>query len=207
MSARPRISPFALALLVSLVAHFALLAGLPNLWAYSKHAARAPFAARLEPAPAQHETSDRAEPPAIVDQPQPPSRRDTVRRVMPKAATPRAPSAAPTVESNDVSRAGDDAIDAGTLAQYQLALRIAGRRHLVYPRDAIERGAQGRAVVRLAVARDGSLRDASVRQSSGHTELDRQAVETLRRAHAQTPLPPALRERAFDVDVTVMFEL
>jgi protein TonB len=104
-------------------------------------------------------------------------------------------------------RAGDDALDLGSLAQYRLALIGAAKHHRLYPESAVERGWQGRVTVRLAIDADGSVAAALVRRSSGHGALDRQAVEMLRKAAGLTPLPPALRSREFSVDVPVLFEL
>lgn len=104
-------------------------------------------------------------------------------------------------------RAGDEALDYGSLAQYRLALIVTAKRHRLYPSYAVERGWHGRVGVRLAIGADGELAVANVYSSSGHTVLDAQALEMLRRAKALTPLPPALRNREFTVDVPVVFEL
>jgi periplasmic protein TonB len=104
-------------------------------------------------------------------------------------------------------RPGDDALDLGSLAQYRLALIVAAKRHRLYPESAVERGWQGRVTVRLAFDADGAVAAALVRRSSGYGALDQQAVEMLRKAAGLTPLPPALRSRAFSVDVPVLFEL
>jgi protein TonB len=104
-------------------------------------------------------------------------------------------------------RAGDEALDYGSLAQYRLALIGTAKRHRLYPAYAIERGWHGRVEVRLAIGADGGLAAAQVRASSGHRVLDGQALEMLRKASELTPLPPALRDREFTVDVPVVFEL
>jgi len=104
-------------------------------------------------------------------------------------------------------RPGDDALDLGSLAQYRLALIGAAKRHRLYPESAVERGWQGRVTVRLAFDAGGAVAAALVRRSSGYGALDQQAVEMLRKAAGLTPLPPALRSRAFSVDVPVLFEL
>lgn len=104
-------------------------------------------------------------------------------------------------------RAGEDALDLGSLAQYRLALIGSAKRHRLYPPYAIERGWHGRVGVHLAIGADGALAAAEVRSSSGHAVLDAQAVEMLRKAAALTPLPPALRSREFTLEVPVVFEL
>jgi protein TonB len=104
-------------------------------------------------------------------------------------------------------RAGEEAIDYGSLAQYRLALIGTAKRHRLYPAYAVERGWHGRVAVRLAIGADGGLAAAQVRASSGHKVLDGQALEMLTKAAELTPLPPALRHREFTVDVPVVFEL
>jgi protein TonB len=109
------------------------------------------------------------------------------------------PSAAPEVPP---------AVDVGSLiAQYRFALLGAAAREKRYPPGAVDRGLAGRVQVRLAIGADGRLAGAQVVRSSGHELLDRQTLETLRAAHALTPVPPALRDREFAVDVAVRYEL
>jgi protein TonB len=102
---------------------------------------------------------------------------------------------------------GSLAPDGGSLAQYRLALIGAAKRHKLYPSHAIERGWQGRVDVRLVLGANGELAGALVQRSSGHDLLDRQALEMMRKAAALTPIPPALRNREFAVEVPVLFEL
>jgi len=104
-------------------------------------------------------------------------------------------------------RAGDDALEAGSLAQYRLALIGAAKRLKHYPAQAIDRGVEGRVNVRLVVGADGGPATVTVRRSSGHEVLDRQAVETIRRAAAATPVPPALQDREIVVEIPLLYEL
>jgi protein TonB len=104
-------------------------------------------------------------------------------------------------------RPGDDALEAGSLAQYRLALIGAARRLNHYPAQAIDRGLEGRVDVRLVIGADGAPAALTVKRSSGHEVLDRQAVETMRRATAATPIPPALRNREIVVEIPLLYEL
>jgi len=104
-------------------------------------------------------------------------------------------------------RAGDDALEAGSLAQYRLALIGAAKRLKHYPPQAIDRGLEGRVDVRLVIGADGAPAAVLVKRSSGHEVLDRQAVDTLLRASAATPIPPALRHREVAVEIPLLFEL
>jgi protein TonB len=101
----------------------------------------------------------------------------------------------------------DGADDPGSLAQYRLALIGAAKRHKLYPSQAIARGWEGRVEIRLLIAADGALSGASVKRSSGHDMLDWQSLDMLRKAHALTPIPPALRGRDFAVEIPVVYEL
>ena len=103
--------------------------------------------------------------------------------------------------------AGEAPPDLGSLAQYRLALIGAAKRHKTYPPPAIDRGLEGRVDVRLVIGTDGALARVLVRRSSGHDVLDRQALELMRTASGLTPVPPALRNREFAVEVPVLYEL
>ncbi len=104
-------------------------------------------------------------------------------------------------------RPGDDALEAGSLAQYRLALIGAAKRLKHYPAQAIDRGIEGRVDVRLVIGADGAPAAVLVKRSSGHEVLDRQAVDTMRRATAATPIPPALRNREIVVEIPLLYEL
>lgn len=51
----------------------------------------------------------------------------------------------------------------------------------VYPPVSKRLGEQGKVIVRVLIAADGTAQDAEVRQSSGYERLDRAAVETVRK--------------------------
>ncbi len=199
--------------------------------------ATAPLNARLEPGPvAAPAAAPEAEVPPAAERPPPQpiakrqpraDRPDAVRRAMPEASAPAAPAAPPPSPAQQAPlastasaaqatgageptlapRAGDEALDLGSLAQFRLALIGAAKRYRLYPESAVERGWHGRVTVRLAFDADGAVAAALVRRSSGYGPLDEQAVAMLRKAAALTPLPPALRSREFSVDVPVLFEL
>jgi protein TonB len=98
--------------------------------------------------------------------------------------------------------------DTGSLiAQYRFALLGAAAREKLYPAGAVDRGWAGRVELRLVIGAAGELARAEVVRSSGHDVLDRQTLATFRAAHARTPVPPALRDREFAVDVAVRYEL
>jgi protein TonB len=61
--------------------------------------------------------------------------------------------------------------------------------------------------VRLVIGADGAPAAVLVKRSSGHEVLDRQALDTLRRASAATPIPPVLRNREIVVEIPLLYEL
>jgi len=61
--------------------------------------------------------------------------------------------------------------------------------------------------VRVVVGADGGPAAVTVKRSSGHDVLDRQAVDTIRKALAATPVPPALRNREIAVEIPLVYEL
>jgi periplasmic protein TonB len=137
-----------------------------------------------------------------------PEERVSVAASAPAAAPKSGPAPARAETSVALAApAGEAPPDLGSLAQYRLALIGAASRHKPYPPRAIDRGWQGRVVLRLVISADGELARALVQRSSGHDVLDRQALEMFRKAHAATPIPPALRNREFPLEVAVAYEL
>jgi len=118
------------------------------------------------------------------------------RPVEPQAPVSSAPASAPA-----------DAADAGSLAQYRLALITSARRYKRYPAQAMEKGWQGRVEVRLEIGANGMIKTASVKSSSGHGILDKQAVDMITKGKTLVPIPAALRGKEFVVDVPVIFDL
>lgn len=80
-----------------------------------------------------------------------------------------------------------------------VAARVAAMKR--YPAGARGRGETGRPVVAFSVAASGGLGGVSLARSSGHTELDAEALSMVRRA-APFPRPPAGAPRSFSIGVT-----
>jgi periplasmic protein TonB len=222
--------PLLVALAASVALHAALVAGLPDLWAYSTHPAAAPLNARIapggrvvtvpEPSPVGISSADPLPDRGGTPPERPaPSRRSAVAAPTPTPVPPAPPKQA-MLEPSPVAepvlapgtptlapRPGADALEAGSLAQYRIALIGAAKRLKHYPAPAIDRGVEGRVDVRLVIGADGAPAAVVVARSSGHEVLDRQAVETMRRATADTPIPPALRNREIVVEIPLLYEL
>ena len=132
-----------------------------------------------EPAPAPA--------PAPVPAPAPP-----VAAVKPQPAAPAVPAVPDT---------------AALIAQYRAALLAEAGRHKRYPLVALDNGWEGEVVVRMAIGADGSLAALSVKTSSGHAALDRQALEMFRKARAEVSLPAALRGKQFSLELRAVYNL
>ena len=129
------------------------------------------------------------------------------------STTPAAPAQAKSAtqapagtRSEAIERPGNET-DAGTLEQYRLALIVATRRYKRYPAIAMEKGWQGRVVVRLVIGANGMLASATINTSSGHDILDNQAIDMLKKGKTTVQIPASLRGREFSIDVPVIFNL
>jgi protein TonB len=98
-------------------------------------------------------------------------------------------------------------LDPEILAQYRFAIIAAAERHKLYPRAALDNNWEGRVEVRMVVGKDGAIASLDVKSSAGYEILDAQALDIIRRAWPDTPLPSGLRGREFFFDVPVVFEL
>jgi len=125
----------------------------------------------------------------------------------PVVAPRPAEAQAPAAPSLGAPRESADSADAGTLAQYRVALISAANRYRRYPAQAMERGWQGRVEIRLSIGANGMIQGAAIRTSSGHQVLDDTALDMIRKAKPMTQIPQALRGREFIVDVPVIFDL
>jgi protein TonB len=125
------------------------------------------------------------------------------------AAMPVAVAAPPSTQRIEPARAArsdsGERADIASVAQYRIALISVSRRYK--PSEAVlpaERP-EGRVDVQLAIAADGSLADARVTRSSGQPLLDALALDMMRSAKAQAPVPARLLDRAFEIEVPVIF--
>ncbi|HUU53537.1 MAG TPA: TonB family protein [Armatimonadota bacterium] len=74
----------------------------------------------------------------------------------------------------------------------------------IYPKDALDRGLEGKVSLKVVVAEDGSVSSVSVVQSSGHEMLDAAAVRAVKR---DWQFQPGLKEgKPAPGSVTVTFE-
>jgi protein TonB len=228
---------FGYALLASIVLHVLLLViRWPQLGDALKHPVEvlAPIVARLmapppapsppappppAPAPPVEKPAAAAPAPKPKPQPRPEAKPVPAPRQEPQGIAEPAPGPAPTpipapappvaaVKPQPAAPAVPAAPDTASLiAQYRAALLAEAGRHKRYPLVALDNGWEGEVVVRMAIAADGSLAALSVKTSSGHAALDRQALEMFRKAGAEVPAPEALRGRRFSLELRAVYNL
>ena len=94
--------------------------------------------------------------------------------------------------------------DAWYLAAWRRKVERVG--NLNYPDAARQRKLQGSLRLLVAIAADGTLREARVLESSGHAELDSAAVRIARLAAPFAPLPPAMRRNTDVLEIVRMWQ-
>ena len=183
-----------------------------------------PAPARIEP-PVQPAARPQVEPVAkAVSQPSPvpapparfPGVEPAQQAAEPASVVPAAPAAAPAVPSaaaraepptasQQVAAAGGP--DPGTVARFRLELMDLARRYKRYPRVAQENNWEGRVELRIAIGEDGAISSLTVKQGAGRAVLDDEAQAMIRNAKANATIPPGLRGKAFDLEISVDFLL
>ncbi|MCK9284470.1 MAG: TonB family protein [Rhodocyclaceae bacterium] len=98
-------------------------------------------------------------------------------------------------------------VDLAGLREYNIALARVASRFRNYPRQAWEAGQEGRVVLRLRVAGDGTPTDLALLRGSGHDQLDRAALDMMRLAASHTVVPERLLGRSFSIDLAVDYDL
>jgi protein TonB len=219
------IRALAIAFIVSILLHAAILGLLPRLreLAALVPPAPVPLIARVvrpapppaPPAPVQESRQtppSRAIAPAPVVAPPPAPGPLPAPQAQPSATAPpaRAPEPAPAPAPALVTPApapSAPAIDPGALEHYRQGLIGQAVRHKRYPRVAIDNNWEGEVVVRMAVGADGRIAALRVARSSGHEVLDRQALEMFRNAKPLVQIPGELRGREFELELRAVYSL
>jgi protein TonB len=227
---------FHYAILASLLLHALLLLGFPDLIDRARRAVSFPpplIARLMEPEPAAPApppaVEKKVEPPKpaprlakpvpkaaepapvapapVVEQPAPP-----VESAQPPQPVPAPPvaavapqPAAPATQSTATLSTAPSA-EVQSRDQYRVQLIDEARRHKRYPPIARENNWQGNVLVGVAIAADGRA-SVTLKGSSGHQILDRQALDMFRQAARAVPLPPALRGREFTLEVRAVYGL
>lgn len=95
-----------------------------------------------------------------------------------------------------ISAASYAAKDAAYLAKWQAYVEKYGNTH--YPKAILNSNLQGNLRLLVAINQDGSLREVTVRQSSGSPILDQAAIDIVLNAAPFEPLPPDIAD---DTDI------
>lgn len=164
----------------------------------------APKPERVVTAPSKRAESAPVESPAPVSPAAPatPRAADEVDGVVSGADAPDS-----TTSSGALPQPAGPVTEGDVLDAYRAAIYAAAGRHRDYPRYARAREWEGRAVVRLEVDARGLASRVVIASSSGYPVLDQSALDMVRKAQRDVPVPQALRGRAFTVDVAVLYEL
>jgi len=213
----------ALALLASLALHLLVLYALPML----KEAARMalpPLTARLatpkpppeppqlEPPPPQPLPRPAAKAPRPAPVPAVPvlavePAQQAVESAPVVPAAPLLPAPSPPAARAEPAPAAAAGPDPGSVARFRLELMDIARRYKRYPRIAQDNNWEGRVELRIAFADSGAISSLTVKKGTGHAALDEEAQAMIRRAQAQATVPPALRGKAFTLEIPVDFFL
>jgi protein TonB len=223
------------ALAASIALHALLLLSFPDLIESARRAASIPpqlIARLMEPAPPAPPASDPVVPiekPAAKAEP---SRKPPAEKPIPQVKAPMtreripepAPEPAPRVEApvaaapapsvaSEPQAAAAPSLPAVSAApeslsrdQYRLQLIDEARRHKRYPPLARENNWQGDVRVGVAVGANGRP-VVTLKGSSGHEVLDRQALEMFSTAARTVPIPPPLRGKEFALEVRAVYGL
>ncbi len=89
--------------------------------------------------------------------------------------------------------------------QFQQALFRHIGRYQRYPSDARRNHLEGTVETLFSMTRDGTLLNVWIKRSSGQPVLDREAIETVRRAQPLPPIPPELPAR-LNVQLLLAFD-
>jgi protein TonB len=122
-------------------------------------------------------------------------------------AAPAQPAASADVAAAPAPAAAASGPDPGSIARFRLELMDIARRYKKYPRIARENNWQGRVELRIAFSASGSIAALNVKKGAGHAVLDEEAQAMIRNAQPQAAIPPALRGKAFTLEIPVDFFL
>jgi len=125
----------------------------------------------------------------------------------PAFTVPAAPAQpAPRVDAQP-SLAAASGPDPGSVARFRLDLMDIAKRYKRYPRIAQDNNWEGRVELRIAYNEAGAISSLSVKKGAGRAVLDDEAQAMIRSAQPQLTIPPALRGKAFVLEIPVEFFL
>ena len=122
------------------------------------------------------------------------------------AAPPQAAAPAQASARADLQPAASGP-DSGSIARFRLELMEIARRYKRYPRIAQDNNWEGRVELRIVFAENGAISSMTVKKSASRVVLDDEAQAMIRTAKSKVSIPPALRGRAFTLEIPVDFFL
>lgn len=159
------------------------------------------------------------EPEPEKPKPKPRPRREADKKP-PKPKEPPAPAPPPSVASGPpdapigpVATPGNAPVtaggggDPGAVADYTALVGAWVKKHKFYPERARRREMEGRPSVRFRIDRAGTVLSCELVQSSGRSELDEAALETIRRADPFPAMPDDVSGDTKEFTVTVDFSI
>lgn len=158
------------------------------------------------PATARHRLAAARRPDAAATNPEP--------RIEPATAAPapaehrtEAAAAEPFASSVPASAGKPAAASAPSLAVYrqEVLRRLAQAKR--YPGDALARGEQGWAVVRIVLDRDGAVVGWTLIDGTGSARLDREVAALVERAAPYPPLPSGFEQNTVELVAPIEFTL
>ncbi len=149
--------------------------------------------------------------PAAKETPQPDKEKQEQKKERPQQSKSAAANPSPAAASRAEGRAGAGgrAESGGTanVSSYQAEVLAHLQRYRIYPAEAKNRGITGTAMVRFALASNGSVISASLGRGSGAAILDEAALSMVRRASPFPPFPPGLGRSQMDFAAPIRFDL
>jgi protein TonB len=90
---------------------------------------------------------------------------------------------------------------------YLAELQRAIKRHQRYPDRARSEGREGSTTLTFVLLADGGMEAVKVARTSGDRELDRAAIEALKRLNRFRPIPLEFGRRRWPLSVSIRFDL
>ena len=98
-------------------------------------------------------------------------------------------------------------LNAEALKSLGRAIGSRAERYRTYPQQALQRGWQGRVNVEVSYSDAAHADEPRIKESSGFGVLDTQAIEMVKKACRDAPVPPSLAGTTFSVEIQVVFKL
>jgi protein TonB len=76
-----------------------------------------------------------------------------------------------------------------------------------YPQRAAERGAEGACLLRITINRDGTVQEVRLMETSGHSDLDQEAMAAVRKGAPYGKLPAAYKEEELNIFAFFQYNL